>query len=39
MKNFYDPYNKFKFDGIAYTKSEIKKSILCLKSVNRDSNI
>ena len=35
-KNFTDPYNRFKYENIPYSKKEVKNSILCLKSVHYD---
>ena len=36
LKNFYNKYNRFKYENILYSMNEIKGSVLCLKSVNND---
>ena len=34
LKNFGDPDNGTKYDGVDYTEDEVKKSVLCIKSLN-----
>lgn len=37
MRNFTDPNNRYKYEGVEYTREEVAEGILCLKSVNRDN--
>lgn len=36
MENFGHPQNGYKYDGIPYSRDEVEKAALCLKSVNRE---
>ncbi len=36
LKNFTHPFNRYKYENVPYSKSEVKGSVLCLKSVKND---
>ncbi|MFX1393584.1 MAG: sulfotransferase [Promethearchaeota archaeon] len=35
-KNYRNPFNRFKYENVPYSKKEVKNSMLCLKSVHHD---